>query len=139
MNKKIPFDVLKQVEHFRKAPTAKLQVGMGTFIPQIQMIEIRYCEHGGSSTSLIQFLKSKLHSYALEYPYVHFKIHPRPRKHPVLIGRYANGDCKQICVKNEKQSDINKQLFNLLNSQNGQTFKIMKTKLPVLQMSKRVN
>lgn len=25
---------------------------------------------------------------------------PRPRKHPVLIGHYVNGNTKSICVKN---------------------------------------
>eukprot|EP00835_Amoeboradix_gromovi_P004310 NODE_328_length_10919_cov_0.472828.p6 type:complete len:140 gc:universal NODE_328_length_10919_cov_0.472828:1237-818(-) len=138
MNKKFPFDVLKQTQLYRAPSKAKTHVGLGTFIPQIQVLEIRYCEHGGSSATLKDFLKINLKTIAMEYPFAHFKLNPRPCKHPLLIGRYANGDVKQVCVKNFAHSDIQKQMFNLLNAQSGKTYKIKKSKLPVIETDPRV-
>ena len=138
MNKKFSFDVIKQIQLYRAPSKAKTHVGLGAFIPQIQVLEIRYCEHGGSSTGLKTFLKSHLKNYAQEYPFVHFKVHPRPCKHPLLIGRYANSDVKQLCVKNLSIADIKKQMFNLLNAQNGSSTKLKKSRLPVIEVDPRV-
>lgn len=128
---RLPFDVLKQVQHYRKPSVGKLHDGVGHFIPKIQQVEIRYCEHGGSSQPLLAFLKTHLKSMAEAHPHVHFKIHPRPRKHPVLVAHYAT-DSKQVCVKNSTTEALEKHFFNLLNSAKGRTIKIPKSSRPVI-------
>eukprot|EP00834_Sanchytrium_tribonematis_P007338 NODE_649_length_5036_cov_1.140571.p7 type:complete len:140 gc:universal NODE_649_length_5036_cov_1.140571:1242-1661(+) len=138
MYKKLSFDILKQTQLYKAPSIAKSHIGFGTFIPQIQQCEIRYCEHGGSSLTLINFLKKELKEMAINHPYVHFKIHPRPCKHPLIIGRYANNDVKQVCVKNLTIGEIRKQFFNLLNSQSGKSNKIKPSHMPIIPVEKRV-
>jgi len=76
------------------------QNGLGAFILQCKRIDVHFCDHAGSSRGMNAFIKSQLPSFAKAHPQIEFAVSPRPRKHPVLIGHYINGNTKSICVKN---------------------------------------
>ena len=98
---------------------------------QLKSLTIRYCEHGGSSRTLRQFLADgSLASWAQNYPHLNVQIQVRNGKHPVVFGDYrTNTTQHQVCVKNYSTADI-REVLHMLVSRSGR--KITKFTKPVL-------
>ncbi len=102
-------------------------------------LSIRYCEHGGSSSILREFLSSgRIISFARENPSVTILVKPRNGHHPYIQGHYLTGRDKQICIKNEPTRRIYEVLTMLNNSSGRKIKKIEKpivTQTPSVQVS----
>ena len=93
-------------------------------IQQLQKLRIRYCEYGGSSATVRQYLqqsptspqKNHLISFAKSNPNVQIIIKPRNGHHPYIQGEYITGSSKQICVKNVTQGRIKEVMSMLVNT-----------------------
>ncbi|ORY69654.1 thioredoxin-like protein [Pseudomassariella vexata] len=98
------------------------QNGIGAFILQCKRMDIHYCDHSGSSRGMNIFIRSMLQKFAASHPQIEFAVSPRPRKHPVMIGHYINGNQKSICVKNMEPTEILKKA-ELLRDASGEKIK----------------
>jgi large subunit ribosomal protein L43 len=92
-------------------------------IPQLQKLYIRYCEHGGSSNAVREYLTrppktSHLIDFANQNPHVKIIVKPRNGHHPYIQGEYITGQSKQICVKNTTQKRI-REVMNMLRDTSG--------------------
>lgn len=81
------------------------------------------------------FIKSQLPAFATAHPQIEFAVSPRPRKHPVLIGHYVNGNAKSICVKNMDSLQVLSKVA-LLRDASGE--KVKKVNRPVTSISDSV-
>ena len=100
--------------------------GVGAFVLPCKRITISYCNFGGSSTGIRDFLRLRLASFAKQYPEVEFRVLEKPGKHPVLKGEYttpntfsAEGSLdsvKQICVRKWNIDVVENKLKLLINS-----------------------
>ena len=88
---------------------------------QLQKLTLFYCEHGGSSRAVRDFLASgKLIEWARERPHLNIQVKVRNGKHPYVKGDYLtspNENTHQICIKSNqaKSPDIEKVLDQLYN------------------------
>lgn len=89
-------------------------------IPQLAKLRIRYCEHGGSSATVRNYLSQCPHliNFAQENPHITIIVKPRNGHHPYIQGEYATGQSKQICVKNTTEKRI-KEVFDMLRNTSG--------------------
>mmetsp|Transcript_31437 Transcript_31437/g.66148 ORF Transcript_31437/g.66148 Transcript_31437/m.66148 type:complete len:137 (-) Transcript_31437:211-621(-) len=75
---------------------------------QLKKLRIRYCEVGGSSACVRNYLSESPHllNFAKTNPEVTFIVKPRNGHHPYIEGQYVTGQSKQICVKNTTEERI---------------------------------
>ncbi|KAH6658191.1 thioredoxin-like protein [Truncatella angustata] len=114
---------------------SKGQNGLGAFILQCKRLDIHYCDYSGSSKGMNAFIKHQLPQFAKAHPQIEFAVSPKPRKHPVMIGHYINGNQKAICVKNMEASTIVKKA-ELLRDASGERLK--KVNKPVTSIAESV-
>jgi len=99
-------------------------------VKQLTKLSLIYCEHGGSSRFLREFISSgRIIDYANQNPTVDVVVKTRNGKHPYMEGDYLTGKSKQICLKNEELKRIYTVLDRLTNSSGR---KISKIKKPIL-------
>lgn len=100
--------VLKQISVGRN--------GVGTFIYPCKKITFQYCNWGGSSRGMRDFLTSKrLANWALKFPEIQFEV-VKKSGHPTLRAKYNNGREKVICVKNLNIDNLENKLLLLKDS-----------------------
>ncbi|KAJ5246675.1 54S ribosomal protein L51 [Penicillium chermesinum] len=109
--------------------------GVGAFILQCKRLDFHYCNYGGSSRGMLQFLTQTLPNFAAENPQIEVRVAPRPGKHPVIKGYYINGREKAICTRNLEPSEILKKAM-ILKDASGE--KLKRTKKPVTSMNESV-
>jgi len=92
-------------------------------VQQLQKLRIRYCEYGGSSRAVSDYLQQSqtspsnhLINFATQHPSVQIIIKPRNGHHPYIQGEYLTGQSKQICVKNTTQGRIKEVMSMLVNT-----------------------
>ncbi|AGO10220.1 AaceriAEL321Cp [[Ashbya] aceris (nom. inval.)] len=96
------------------------QNGVGTFIFPCKKITLQYCNWGGSSQGLRDFLTSKrLVKWAEKYPQIQFEV-VKKAGHPVLKAEYINGLNKAICVRNLNVDHVEQKLKLLRESSGAQ-------------------
>ena len=96
-------------------------------IQQIKSLTIRYCEYGGSSSTVRQYLNSnKIIQLAESYPKVEINVKVKGNRHPNISAEYINGKFKQIGIKNEPMKAVEKSIEKLLNSSGRKITKINK-------------
>jgi large subunit ribosomal protein L43 len=90
---------------------------------QLQTLKICYCEFGGSSRAVRDFISSgRIVSWATDHPQVQVELKVRNGKHPFLEGDYISGQPKQIGVKNEDTKRIY-QVMDMLKNSSGRKMK----------------
>ena len=108
---------------------SKARNGVGAFVLPCKRITMTYCNFGGSSAGMRDFLRMRLAKFAQQHPGVEIRVLEKPGKHPVITGEYAtpnaamnagslkNGNAtKQICVRKWNIDVIENKLNILLNS-----------------------
>mmetsp|Transcript_18174 Transcript_18174/g.25858 ORF Transcript_18174/g.25858 Transcript_18174/m.25858 type:complete len:132 (-) Transcript_18174:139-534(-) len=106
-------------------------------VKQLQELSVRYCEHGGSSSMIREFISSgRIVHFARENPTVTIIVKPRNGHHPFIKGHYLTGNDKQICIKNEPIKRIY-EVIDMLNNSSGRKIKKIgspiKTNTPSVQ------
>ena len=115
-------------------------------IKQLQKLRIVYCEYGGSSRYVREFLqksaptattthKHSIVQFALDNPTVEVLCQLRPGKHPYVRGEYLTGNFKQECIKNQPILEIRKAMQRLNNSSGR---KLVKFEKPVVTQTPSV-
>ncbi|AET38322.1 mitochondrial 54S ribosomal protein mL43 Ecym_2609 [Eremothecium cymbalariae DBVPG len=90
--------------------------GVGAFVFPCKKIILQYCNWGGSSQGLRDFLVSKrLVQWAEKYPQINFEV-VKKSGHPVIKALYTNGRNKAICVKNLNIDNVENKLRLLKDS-----------------------
>lgn len=99
--------------------------GVGAFVLPCKRITMTYCNFGGSSAGMREFLRLRLSKFAKQYPEVEFKVVEKVGQHPVLKGEYSTPNAtsdsskdafKQICVRKWNIDVIENKLKLLINS-----------------------
>ena len=99
-------------------------------IKQLIQLNIIYCEHGGSSRTIREFISSKrIIEFCNQNPSVNVNVNVRNGHHPYMEGNYRTGKSKQICIKNEPMKRIGN-VLNMLNNSSGR--KISKISKPII-------
>mmetsp|Transcript_10158 Transcript_10158/g.18237 ORF Transcript_10158/g.18237 Transcript_10158/m.18237 type:complete len:136 (+) Transcript_10158:167-574(+) len=77
-------------------------------INQLKKLTLRYCEIGGSSTTIRNYLQQSPHliNLAKSNPHITIIVKPRNGHHPYIQGDYVTGQAKVICVKNTTEKRI---------------------------------
>lgn len=102
--------------------------GLGAFLLPCRRITLQFCNWGGSSKGIREFLKYRLPKVAAENPKIEFKI-VKKSGHPVATGTYNKVDReKAICVRNLNIDEVENKIKLLLNSSGAQ---LKKHKQPV--------
>ena len=106
-------------------------------IKQLQKLHVVFCEHGGSSTPVREYIKSaKIVQFAVDNPTVEVIASLRNGHHPYVKADYLTGFSKQVCVKNEPVERIEIVVAMLNNSSGRKITKIgspIKTDTPSVQ------
>mmetsp|Transcript_13125 Transcript_13125/g.18578 ORF Transcript_13125/g.18578 Transcript_13125/m.18578 type:complete len:137 (-) Transcript_13125:62-472(-) len=83
---------------------------------QLSKLRVVYCEHGGSSRNVREFIQSgRIVEWARENPQVNIVVQIRNSKHPYIQGNYLTGKTHEIGVKNEPIETIYKAMDQLKN------------------------
>jgi large subunit ribosomal protein L43 len=97
---------------------------------QLQTLKVFYCEHGGSSRSVRDFISSgRIVRWAMDNPQIDVEVKIRNGKHPYVLGEYLTGNPKQVGIKNEDTKRIY-EVMNLLKNSSGR--KIKRLQKPVM-------
>jgi large subunit ribosomal protein L43 len=108
---------------------------------QLQKLTVFYCEVGGSSIAIREFLASgKLHEWARDRPHLPIEVRVRNGHHPYAKGDYLNSPSEtlhQICIKSNKAliPDI-PGVLNKLYNRSGR--KIKKLTVPIVTQTPSV-
>mmetsp|Transcript_6901 Transcript_6901/g.7938 ORF Transcript_6901/g.7938 Transcript_6901/m.7938 type:complete len:137 (-) Transcript_6901:947-1357(-) len=97
----------------------------------LRKLAIRYCQHGGSSRGVREFLRSKKFvDFAKENPQIEITAEKLGGRHPTIIGTYLNAPYEPTLwsVRNQNEWEILDVLQQLRNRNGG---KITKYKKPV--------
>ena len=97
---------------------------------QLQKLKLYYCEHGGSSRAVRDYLASgRIVDWARDHPHVDIQVRLRNGKHPFVEAEYkTQAAAHQICVKNSTPKDI-AQTLDKLHNRSGR--KIKKLSKPI--------
>lgn len=101
-------------------------------IVQLQKLTLKYCEHGGSSRAMREFLSNgKLLEWATRHPETAIEVKVRNGHHPLVAGEYLTQTVShEISVKNyERWQDV-QEVCQMLADRSGR--KITKITKPVL-------
>ena len=95
---------------------------------QLQKLRLYYCEHGGSSRAIRDYLASgALVDWAREHPHVEIVVQLRNGKHPYIRGEYkTQAATHQICVKNSTPKYIAEVLEKMHNRSGRKIKKLVK-------------
>jgi large subunit ribosomal protein L43 len=78
----------------------------GKFQFPLQKLVFNYCDFGGSSSVMKEYIKTKLIDFAQKNPQFEIIIQPRPYHHPLIRAYYNNGFYKYQCVRKFSLRDI---------------------------------
>ncbi|KAJ1449314.1 thioredoxin-like protein [Pelagophyceae sp. CCMP2097] len=102
----------------------------------LRKVTLRYCNYGGSSRGMRQYISEELKMFAQANPDVEVRCELGRNQHPTLRGHYDRGVEKVIDVKNNIPKDIEK-VVQYLRSSSGRKVtgfdKPVYSKLPSLQ------
>lgn len=96
---------------------------------QLKELVIRYCDWGGSSRGIREFIAKDLVGFADANPQLKISVVRRNNMHPVVRGRYINGREKVADVKNISRNEV-RHFTTRLRNQSGR--KVKKFSKPVI-------
>ncbi|KAL6064267.1 54S ribosomal protein L51, mitochondrial [Balamuthia mandrillaris] len=67
---------------------------------QMKRLIVQWCDWGGSSRGVREFLKTQYPAFAERNPQIEAEAVLRRGRHPHLIAEYINGRRRKVCVKN---------------------------------------
>eukprot|EP00158_Paraphelidium_tribonemae_P000707 Partr_v1_DN23246_c0_g1_i1_m35435 putative ribosomal protein len=76
------------------------------YISPLQKLTFNYCDLGGSSKHMREFITKDLVKFAHENPQCEIQVQPRPYHHPLIRAEYDNGFTKTVCVRNLEPMSI---------------------------------
>jgi large subunit ribosomal protein L43 len=99
---------------------------------QLKELLLYYCEHGGSSRTLRDYIGTgRLSKWAASHPHVDIQVKVRNGHHPFVQGSYLTASSThQICVKNSESWRDVQDVCEMLHNRSGR--KITKITEPVL-------
>lgn len=90
--------------------------GLGAFVFPCKKITLQYCNWGGSSQGMRDFLVSKrIDGLSQRYPHIQFEI-LRKSGHPIIRAQYTSGREKVVCVRNLNIDNVENKLKLLKDS-----------------------
>ncbi|GME73485.1 unnamed protein product [[Candida] boidinii] len=102
---------------------SKARNGVGAFVLPCKRITLQYCNWGGSSQGMRDFLRLRLKPFANSHPEVEFKVLQKPGFHPIIKGEYTNDLDKTICVRKWNIDIVENKLKLLVNSSGKKLYK----------------
>ncbi|KAJ1658870.1 39S ribosomal protein L51, mitochondrial [Dispira simplex] len=79
---------------------APFRNGVGAFVYPCRKLVFNYCERGGSSRGMQEYLTSGLlEAWARDHPQVEVQVEPVPSRHPKIRGFFVNGNEKTVCAR----------------------------------------
>lgn len=99
--------------------------GIGAFVRPCYKVVVQYCNWGGSSQGVRDFLtheKTSLAKFASQFKDTLFEV-KQQNGHPKFILHYNNGKTHDLDVRNENVSEITKKLWESLQQSGNDRFK----------------
>ncbi|EEB06260.2 ribosomal protein subunit L51 [Schizosaccharomyces japonicus yFS275] len=90
--------------------------GLGAFLRPCKRIDFYYCNWGGSSEGMKEFLSRKLEVFAKENGDIEFHVIHRPNQHPSIKSYYVNGRNEEFITRKFSASDILEQALQCSES-----------------------
>ncbi|CAM9283318.1 unnamed protein product [Choristocarpus tenellus] len=95
---------------------------------QLRTLTIMYCDYGGSSRGVREFIRNRIVDFARETPHAQVVTELRRGRHPKIVGDYIKGNSKVVEVKNRDPDEVLDFAYMLRNSSGR---KMTKFKVPV--------
>lgn len=109
--------VVRAIKH-----TSIARNGLGAYVFPCKKITLQFCNWGGSSQGMRDFLVSdRLSKLSQELPHIQFEV-LKKSGHPLLRAQYTNGGEKVICVRNLNIDNVEKKL-KLLKDASGEVLR----------------
>lgn len=99
--------------------------GIGAFVRPCYKVTLQFCNWGGSSQGMRDFLtteKTSLAKFASNFKDTYFEV-KKQAGHPQLILHYNNGKNRSVDVRNQSRSEIIKKLWENLQKSGNDPFK----------------
>ncbi|KAJ9056956.1 39S ribosomal protein L51, mitochondrial [Entomophthora muscae] len=101
----------------------------GAYIVQCNRLVFSYCERGGSSRGMVEFIKENIQNLAKSNPETEYIVKHVPFQHPAIMGYYNNGYHKRNDVANMDSKIILLNAEGLQTSQGGLEKDFRKTRV----------
>ncbi|KAJ1920111.1 39S ribosomal protein L51, mitochondrial [Tieghemiomyces parasiticus] len=96
---------------------APFRNGVGAFVYPCRKLILNYCERGGSSRGMHEFLTSgRLQTWAREHPQVEIQVQPIPFQHPQIVGYFNNGRERTVVTRKFSAEQVEESLVALTNT-----------------------
>jgi large subunit ribosomal protein L43 len=87
---------------------------------QLKRLSLHYCEHGGSSRVVRDYLKSgRIVSWCQDHPDVYVKVNIRNGHHPFVQAQYKTGASQQVTAKTCTTVKSVEELMNMFYNRSG--------------------
>eukprot|EP00252_Welwitschia_mirabilis_P010999 TRINITY_DN2474_c0_g1_i1.p1 TRINITY_DN2474_c0_g1~~TRINITY_DN2474_c0_g1_i1.p1 ORF type:complete len:136 (-),score=16.14 TRINITY_DN2474_c0_g1_i1:191-598(-) len=83
---------------------------------QLHKLVVTWCNWGGSSRGVREFVKTHLPAFRQHNPQAEIKTALKPGRHPLLIGFYRDNKVQRVDVRNMDPDEILEKAISLRNS-----------------------
>ncbi|KAM7440505.1 39S ribosomal protein L43 [Porites harrisoni] len=87
----------------------------GRFVRPLQRLVLNYCQRGGSSRGIREYIDKNVVEFAKNNPEVTIYVRERNGKHPRIVANFINGNSKIVEVKNKTPEEIKEWVERLRN------------------------
>ncbi|XP_073236229.1 large ribosomal subunit protein mL43-like [Porites lutea] len=87
----------------------------GRFVRPLQRLVLNYCQRGGSSRGIREYIDKNVVEFAKNNPEVTVYVRERNGKHPRIVANFINGNSKIVEVKNKTPEEIKEWVERLRN------------------------
>ncbi|KZV55272.1 hypothetical protein F511_06749 [Dorcoceras hygrometricum] len=91
---------------------------------QLQKLVVSFCNWGGSSRGIREFMESHLPAFREKNPHLEVVTELNRGYHPLLKGLYRNKNERVVCVKNMTPDEVLQCATRLRNSQGRKVVKL---------------
>ncbi|KAJ1977134.1 39S ribosomal protein L51, mitochondrial [Dimargaris xerosporica] len=108
---------MKDALEKEKCQPAPFRNGVGAFVYPCHKLVFTYCERGGSSRGMHEYLtQGRLEAWAQQHPQIEIQVEPRPSTHPMVYGQFLGGREKSFCARKLTCEEIEAKVQELANT-----------------------
>lgn len=96
---------------------------------QLRKLQVHFCDFGGSSAGVREYLKDVLPKMAKDKPHAEIEEVVRRGRHPFVTGAYVHGGERVVCLRNKSSEEVGGTIASLCTTYGRKVKKIKKRTL----------